>query len=289
MRHYSIYDIEFVKNNFSKLSRVNLASQLGRTSASIKSLLRRLKLKNTAKNTLIKQILFNKKSSGEFLVDEKMFMSHIDEDTSYLLGLLWADGYLTVKRRKGAIKTCRIILSLKQPDGEYVKKLLAHTGKWSLWVNRSGKYPQDTFHCANTILCEFLERCDYLKKSYKSPFKILNVIPVKYHPYFYRGYLDGDGCIFVKNNDFRIIFTSTIKQGWTFLESLCKSLGCTFTISRVCRSNRNSKYSSFSLYGRRNCLLLGRFMYQGKQMGFVRKWMKYSMIENYKTSTTILP
>ncbi len=278
---YSEEEIKFASDNYNSLSRQEIASKLGRTPLSIKNLLRRLGLKHTREEILRKQVQYNKKTTGEFTVNEKMFISNIDKITSYLLGLLWADGYLAIKNRKNS-KTYRIILSLKQSDGEYIKELLQHTGKWSFCVNKSGKNIQYSFHCANTLLCQFLEENDYREKSYKSPSKILNIIPSEYHSYFYLGYLDGDGCIYTKNSDSRIIFTSGIKQEWDFLENLCAYLGCKFTITRVIRKGRDSKYSSFSLYGRSNCLLFGDFIYSDKTIGFDRKRNKYNLIKGYK-------
>jgi hypothetical protein len=282
MIRYTKKEINFIKNNFNKMSRVEMSLKLNRTIGSIRSVLNRFSLKNSKKDILNKQILFNRKISGEFTVDERLFTSKINKTTSYLLGLLWADGCLVIKRKFGDIKTCRIILSLKKDDGGYIKNLLNKTGKWSFYINNAGKNSQYVFSCSNTILCQFLEKNDYIKKSIKSPTKILNFIPIKYHNYFYLGYLDGDGCIYAKNNDFRIIFTSNIKQDWSFLKSLCKQLGCKFTIQRIIRKNRNSKFSSFSLFGKSNCLLLCNFIYSNnKKLGFDRKREKYKLIQNY--------
>jgi len=277
MKLYTKEEDEFLKKNYLKLSRAECAEKLNRTTGSIKSVLKRLGLKNTKKQTINKQIHYNRKSTGEFTVDETLFIDKINENTSYLLGVLWGDGYLSKRNTKQGNHHYRIVLSLKEEDALYIKPILETTGKWS--VNKRDL--QYSFHSANTILCKFLDENDYTRKSGDSAEKILSKIPTNLHKFFFLGYLDGDGCVFIKGKNMCITFTSVYSQDWKFLEKLCNKLNCKYYIRRVIRKTRDSRYSDFKINGYKNSFLFGRYIYNKTHLGFPRKKEKFNQIKSY--------
>lgn len=282
MKKYTEQETEFLKSNYIKLGRQECARQLGRTALSIKSKCRKLGIKNTQEQTYQKQVLFNTPKAGEFTVDENLFINNLNYITSYLLGFIWADGYLRIEKRQNGTKKYRIIIGINSEDAKYLQPLLETTGKWSTIHHKTpqkGK-PCTSFCSANTILGGFLESNDFNCKATKSPDKILSKIPPELHHFFFLGYLDGDGCIFAKENNkhYCIAFTSDYNQDWTFLSNLCKKLECKFTIKQVIRKTRKSQFSDFRINGYKNCILFGSFVYQNGQIGFPRKKEKFNLI-----------
>ena len=81
------------------------------------------------------------------------------------------------------------------------------------------------FRIVNRFLYNFLKENDYHIKSGASASKILLKIPEHLQHYWWRGFIDGDGC-FVRNERNRLNIlqiTSTFDQGWSFIKNIEKS------------------------------------------------------------------
>lgn len=288
MKRYTDEEIKWLTENYTKLSSTECAKYLGRTSSAIRCFVGTVGITNTKEEAKIKRLLYNQKSAGEFNVNERLFINDINPITAYLLGLLWADGYLKSKKRF-ITDAYNISLSLQEKDGKYIKPFIETTGIWSFYIrpekkHKDGwnKHKQYYWCCTNTILGRFLEDNDYKIKSGASPDKILSKISDELKHYFFLGYLDGDGCIFSKGKKIIISFCSVYDQDWTFLESLCKNLECKYSIRRVIRKNKNSKYSDFSIKGSKNCFKFSRFLYKiNNNIGFPRKKERFLEIKKY--------
>lgn len=287
MKRYTSKEIEWLKDNYSKLSSKECAQILGRTQGAIRCFVNDLGIGNTKDQIQKKQILYNKKSPGEYNVDERLFIENANPTTVYLLGLLWADGYLRITKRFVSYDY-GVNLSLQEKDGKYIKKLIDVTGKWSFHIRHVKKYSRKLeyiWYCTNPILGKYLENNDYKIKSGSSPDKILSKIPNELKKYFFLGYLDGDGCIYTDcqtgGKKVVISFTSVYDQDWAFLKKLCKTLGCTYSIRRVIRKKRKSRFSEFHLNGSKNCFRFGRYIYNDHDIGFPRKRNKFLDIKKY--------
>lgn len=286
---YTSTEIQFLKENYIKLGRRECARILNRPIFSVTSKCHRLKIKFNKSQIYEAQCKSNIKHKGEFTVNESWFTNHLNEYTAYLLGFIWADGYLSITHKKTGNISYRIIIGINFIDGIYINKLLKKTGKWSI-VTRTPTIglPITHFSCSNTILGKFLFDHDYKSKSTMSPDKILTHIPSHLHKYFILGYFDGDGCIYapIKCNKFSVIFTSNIKQDWKFLINICKEVKCKYSIKKTFRKNINSKFSSFKIHGSRNCLLFSSYMYKDSiNIGFKRKKNKFKyMIKTIKSN-----
>lgn len=274
---YTTDDIDFLKQNFNILSRKEIGKILKRTPASIKSICRRLSIKHNKNEILNKQIKYSRKQSGQYNVNENLFINQIDDITAYLLGLIWADGHLRKKIKNGIVKYYTLSISLKETDANYVEQLLVNTGKWTKTKYKN----QVAFTCYNRILGEFLESCDYLSKSKSSPCKILLHIPIHLHKYFFLGYLDGDGCIYTKNTILTITFTSTYEQNWKFMENLLKTMNIKCYIRKVIKNDK-SKYSDLRIHKKLDCSTFLSYLYNNHSLGFIRKKIKF---ENFKNLT----
>lgn len=205
-------------------------------------------------------------------IDCKLFSTNINENTSYILGLLWADG-----------SSCGNMIGLEsaKEDIYFLKEYFLSTGKWNVrYRERKDWKPQMTYHISNKQFSDYLKENDYDKKSFTSPDKILEKIPDNLKKFWFRGYWDGDGCFYynVKNNVVQCSATSTYNQDWTFLENIYNNLNIKFSIRRV--ENKNS-YSQIRITNKKDSLKLISFLYDSKnEIGFERKKNKADLILN---------
>ena len=140
----------------------------------------------------------------------------------YLLGFIWADGSLSKT-------TKRLTLQLTEKDFNCIKHFFECFGFSNFYEKQNYKNGKTfgkktkTFGLSDKNISSFLEENDYLIKSTVSPHKILKNINKDKHFLFWRGYFDGDGCLYigVKNE---LAFWSTIDQSWSEMIKLFKSL-----------------------------------------------------------------
>lgn len=286
-------EIDFLKNNYGNLTRDECSKIIGRTKLAIRSKAVELGIKNTKEQISRKQSEGAKKESGEFNVNEKLFIENPNEITAYLLGFIWADGHLRVEKSKTGHINYRIVIGINEEDGKYIKNLLDTTGKWAhnTQKRKIGKNIA-TFTCSNNILGKYLYDNDYESKSRGSADKILSKIPDNLKSYWFLGFLDGDGCIYTpfnhtttKNNPkAKIDFSGPFDQDWTFMKKLSDNLNISYSYRQGRKTSKYNKISSFSTFcynGRINCLKFGYYLYFNynlNKIGFYRKFKKFLII-----------
>ena len=201
------------------------------------------------------------KPYNKYKVNPANFIDLFTPTSSYILGLLWADGYVQNSNRKSNIS-----LSTTYPDADYFIPLFLGTGKWKHYSIISKKHPTWKTKCEiktnNRPLAEFLVKHDYVSKSNVSADKILSIIPENLHCYWFRGLFDGDGHIHTDNKGtHKIIFSSSYNQDWTYMQQLCHKLNIKYTIQQYSTSTGSS--SRFNIYGMYQVIKLCNFMYFG--------------------------
>ncbi len=203
----------------------------------------------------------------------------MEKDTPiYLLGYLWADGYLN---HTGYNR--RITISVRSDDGDYLKNLFLETGEWRVYLNpRKGhSSPQTQIYKQDIELFDFLEKSGYKTKSGSDPKAILKIIPESKRYLFWLGYFDGDGCFYVRKNGKSPVFSvaSCYEQDWSSLSKLCDELGIKWKVrKRVLKLGRGSE---FLVQRRADIIKIGRFIYGDGRIGLERKKQKYLSIKNY--------
>lgn len=129
---------------------------------------------------------------------------------------------------------------------------------------------------------EFLIKMDYRSKSISSPDKILSIIPENLRLYFYRGVIDGDGYIGIKNGKgYQLTITGHYEQDWYYLEKVFKKYNIKYSIEK--KSKINSSVSRISIYNYTDILKFLTYVYTGYTsdgIGFNRKYKKYKEILN---------
>lgn len=192
---------------------------------------------------------------------------------AYLLGFLWADGHVCRGRN-------RIMLLIGEQDGKQLKNLIRSTanGWYSRSYNGYGKAKDKryiNYAISNYDLRQCLVELDYHIKSDIAPNKVLSVVPKHLLHYWWRGYFDGDGCIYfnAKNHSKKVQITASYDYDWSFAERLFKSLSVNYSFQRAC-CERGCR-SSIVTHSHGSIRRFMEYIYSGKSFGLKRKGLKY--------------
>lgn len=210
------------------------------------------------------------------LLDEKPFLNIKTKEVAYLLGIIWADGYL---------QDSRISMEIVAEDFQDIEPLVRITGNWKIF-NR--QRPQRKLiagiSSSNRKLLKFLFDHFYSEKSYHSPKPIIDRIPKELQRYWWRGYSDGDGCFYwgEKHKTAQYVISSAWDQDWSAVENQMKSLNIEYNIKQLVHNNSGGKISRSSrirLTGHTNVCRWANFLYQDWDgTGFQRKYDKWQEI-----------
>jgi hypothetical protein len=216
--------------------------------------------------------------------DPVKFIDDIDEHSSYILGLLWADGHITND------KNISVSIGMLKDDIDQIIEIFKKTGKWNRYENkiRNNWKPISTVRITSRKMFEFLHNNDYKDKSYKSADKILMVIPETLHKYFFRGLIDGDGCFYLneKNYCYQFQITSTIEQDWSYFENFLSTNNINYRIERTSRINKKGITNQFSTLRITNKYEIAKLFnviydtYEDDRIGLYRKYEKGLEIKN---------
>ncbi len=277
--------IALLKASYKDLGAVKCAPLLGLTVTQTKHLVKRyrhewgLYMTKEAIGAAMSAGHPDEKAFEDYGVNPSTFMNVQTAEVAYILGLLWADGYLYNRDDKQAHK---IVLETVETDFEHFRKALDRTGRWAYQKRlRAGMKPQMRGVAFNKPLVRYLASLDYEVKTNASADKVLATIPLDLQRYWFRGLMDGDGH-FVKR-DYRINVTSSIDQDWSYLIRLCERLGIGYRISK--RSTGTTGHASdFIVRGIRDYLRFCSYIYEGwetDQIGLPRKHQTYQGHREY--------
>jgi hypothetical protein len=212
MKRFSQQEKEWILNNFAHMSLDEMALFLNRTKSSVKALTHKLKLKK----------VFDYSRQKNINVENGYFC--------YLLGFIWADGCI----RDGAIS-----LSIVAEDAQKLISIFNEIQGFRYYEkSRAEKKRTGNFISRNKDLYLFLESNGFKNKSFEEPTKILNKMPKEHHYLFWRGFFDGDGCIYdqktSKNSvSKRIELSGSFDYQWIEAGKLMDELQCKFAIKRT--------------------------------------------------------
>lgn len=228
------------------------------------------------------RVRIKKESSKKNKVNYQLFDDKMTKESVYILGLLWADGHVRDENKY-------TVINCVMDDLNDVLDVFKRTGNWNISnpINKSTKIKmyktQLQISTSTWGLYYLLEGYGYLNKSISSPNKLLNKIPNNLKHYFFRGYLDGDGCIKLgKKYGVDVVFTGTINQSWNFMIDLCDVLSISYSIDR--RKVTLGGYSHFRINKKFDVKKLCDYLYNGyseDKIGFVRKYNKYLNVLKY--------
>lgn len=204
-------------------------------------------------------------------------LKNFTDEEIYLLGFLWADGYLNGNDKKRNLQ-CEIIYD----DFIDLQPVFDKVGKWGKHkreasthngVNRQAR--MNLVVSDTKLIQKLISVFDFDKKSFFAPTKLLNAIPKRKQYLFYRGYSDGDGCFYITDNAKHFFIGSTYDQDWSHIENLFKKLKIKHyhiqkNISKLGHKDSRIRISSLDAIQK-----LARYLYQErKDIGLQRKYQK---------------
>lgn len=212
-------------------------------------------------------------------------MYDINEKMAYFFGFFWGDGGMKSSGKPSTPKICIV-----KEDAENLYDIFRECFEFSYSeYAQPNRKLRSTFFFRDKNLKKFLLEMDGLNKSYLAPTKILKAIPSQYHKYFWRGYIDADGC-FCKCNNKRggsFSISSSLTQDWLEVEFWLKNLDVNnFRIYRNKTKNGNSSVIEVK-YGP-DIKKIGKFIYGDSfdGIGLKRKFNKFKEISDSLTNLT---
>jgi hypothetical protein len=246
-----------------------LSIKYGIHRSSIRGLLKRrgLKLKNGSESRRIYSINEN-------------FFDEFNENSLYVLGILYADGYHNEKRKS-------IRLSLKESDEELLLKinnLIGSNRPLGVDTSRGEGYTQKYLDINNVIISEKLLRLGCVQnKTFKITFP--DFLPQENLKHFIRGYYDGDGGLTIYEIIDKKTKKLTQKYKLTFrgTKDFCEKLKFFLNIELgVGGSISIEKIPSLSYSGKNQIIEILDYVYSDSTIYMDRKYQKYKTIKNEK-------
>ena len=266
-------ELIFLKENYPLQGAKFCAEKLSRSVGSIHTKCYLLKIKplkeTITRNNKEAQLKYNKnRLNTDFNVNVEQFLNIETPEVAYFLGFLWADGYIVRQE---------VRLSIAEEDMNIIKPTLNKIGKWNYNIRvRDGYKPICTAITSNKRLFDFLIDNDFKIKSGASADKILSKIPYHLKHYFFRGLIDGDGCI----DSNKVSISSNYKQDWKYVYDLNINLGIKSYIYR--KEQKTGSYSVIEMNGV-NGLMFCEYIYKDREkddIGLNRKFIKYLELQN---------
>jgi len=200
MKYWTSDEEQFLKDNYDKFNIYELMQKLNRSMVSVRKKLYNLKLPwKKFTNDEMRQNL------RRYVINEQFFKTW-SNDMSYILGLWFADGYIS---RGGSRKTCYTFgISLHDNDSyllwEILKKMQSD---YILHESNTGGTCQNIHIYSKIIYDDIISLGGCERKSLTLTFP--KNIPDDLLPDFIRGYFDGDGSVSYHSywNAYRTTFT----------------------------------------------------------------------------------
>lgn len=208
-------------------------------------------------------------------VNIENFYSVSTPETAYILGMLWADGYINPPHA--------VTVECLSDDIDKIEKIFNSTGEWARYNRiRENRKPQSTLHTSNRELVEHLSKHYYTSKNHKSACSIIDTIPDELLCYWFRGLVDGDGCFYIspdyKSRQFCI--TSSYEQDWNYMKNIFNKLGVRYNIKKQI-SSKGDKYSQIRVTSPFDIKTFGEWIYKdyvNDKIGLPRKYEKWKLI-----------
>lgn len=293
MKKFTSEEDEFIKTNYHQIGLKACATHLCRKPGSVQWRRKYLGLKSLTREEF-KHILTGipkNRTWRVYKVGASQFINVQTPEAAYILGLLWADGY--VKRGE------KLLVRGVEEDMKDHLVTFERTGEWKVIREEKYRYkikckPIITVQTSHISLVEYLETKDYRVKSSMSACKILETIPESLRHYWFRGLLDGDGSVIFKKintrNRISVAVYSSYEQDWTYLQRLCERLEIRYGIHRgrvIRKDGKINSRSSFTIQNRDGTVKFLNYIYQHvdlDKIGLKRKLLTWKNIQLFMIS-----
>jgi intein/homing endonuclease len=211
--------ISFIKKNYRKIGCKQTAESLGISIGMVTRAAQKLGISlSMAESCLIR----DKERRVEQYEKYSKLLDFNNDISVYLLGFIWADGYVSIKRRIVAIQVA-------EKDKE-ISDYFSLIGDWKIRYfshKLNGKiYPACKVSACSVELATKLAEFGFETKSYSDLNLILQKIPKDKQYLFFRGYFDGDGCLsFKKIGSYKFTIAMNKKAVHTSIVNFFKKQG----------------------------------------------------------------
>lgn len=236
-KHFSKEEIDFLINNSNIIGTIKCAELLNKSVSSITNKLSRLNIhacKYPKTGINVNKISF-KDHWKDLNLDFKT--QEYPKELAYFLGYFWADGYIN--------KYESLVLEITEEDCISLKSIFSRLATFSIYKrNRENRKPQASFYIVSKNNALKLKELGKYSNSIESHEKILNFIPIKYHKYFIRGLIDGDGCYYINKEDnlCQLSISNSLDFDWSYLIDYFNKLGINFQYKKsICKSGNSSQ------------------------------------------------
>jgi len=271
---------KFLKENFEKIGSEACSKKLNMRNSMVHYRATKLGLK------IPDDILFKIRSERGLKMNEHKSKKICDDfkkiqtpEQAYLLGFIWADGYC----KRGMVS-----LTIAEEDMNNIKNIFMQTGEWKFTKLKKGKFSKKeilSMRIYSIKLSEIFKKMGFFEKSGASHKKVLDFIPEKLWPYWFRGYFDGDGTIFndLKRKNTKVSISSTYEQDWSYLQHILSELGVKTSIYqnkshyKHDEEERDCKHSILSLPNIPSIYKFFKYIYNPelKHFGLERKYERF--------------
>lgn len=277
-------DIEFLVNNYSSLGALACSDVLCKSPKQIRRKANKMKLKvsPSVKSLIQSKNALQNRRHETYNVDARNFMENITNESAYLLGLIWADGYLLNTKRNPH----RISVEIQTTDFKIIENLFDLTGKWCKSKRKRPKRKEQSSAITNN---KRLFQCLVEDYNYTEGVPDISKIPKSMLHYWFRGLFDGDGCFYFneKRRLTQMSIAGPYNQDWRFLTSLLDDLNIKYVIKAKI-SKKGHKSSCVRVSNREGIIRFGQYIYQGDKFGLTRKRDKLRMIIDFYNKSILM-
>lgn len=224
---------------------------------------------------MAERIIFTDTDINNFIVD--------CPKKAYSLGFLWGDGHLkSFKHVDGSTSDVHYpYLGIVKEDFDCIKEIFNIWGEWKCkYRKRENRREQGEMINFNRNFGWFLTKYDYLHKSKMEPSKILSIIPEYLHKYWWRGFIDADGCFYYNKKASQLSISGSFEIKWQEFEKILLSLNIN-KYQKQYRDHKKSKSSCIRISNKNDIIKLGDYIYYDNlSLGLKRKYDKFIKIKN---------
>lgn len=270
---YSPHEIDIVREHYpwkgAKVCAFILNCSVGKISKIVQS----IGLRRTVEQDNFVRSQSHERPDNKQRVPFAQFLKIEKPEVAYLLGYMWADGYVRFTARKVYMFAMLIL----ERDYLVIKKSLDTLGNWRTYrsINCAGN-PAISIQTSNIPLVKWLLDMDYGEKSFVAPSKIVNHIPIALRHYFWRGYFDGDGHFRIGGGLYHFSFTADYTYDWTAHSAFLDSLDIDYKISQ--RTMKRGRKSDIVCSNMAGTYAFGKYIYTNREtdgIGLDRKYNKW--------------
>lgn len=241
-KFYSKEEVDFLKENVDKFGVEICAQKLNRPLQGVINKVNRLGLRINYRCKASQEEIDNLQFKSSFInLNLDFTTAEFPKELAYFIGFLWADGYVNKKSK-------RIAIEIVEEDGKLLEPIFMKLCTFSIYKrHRKGRKPTVTFFNSNKNVIDTLYILGKYPKSVENHSKVLNFVPEKYHIWFLRGLIDGDGCFYIHDYQrymaAQFSIAGSVDQDWSALSEKLSKLGLNCEITKVCeRLSGNSSH-----------------------------------------------